>query len=141
MKKAIIGFSVFLIAGLVLAGMDTNRVPVGTNSFVSLPGSMDWPAGKRHINNQFSTLNAGFVTNATWNFQYGKVTNNGAITFTKAYSSAPAVVVTWDAVRSANAGLVTNAIKVFSHPTVFTAVCSTVVATDMWWMAIGPCSP
>ena len=141
MKKLILTLAAGLLVTLVWAGQSTNRVPVGTNSFVDIPVSMSWPAGKNHINSQFSTLNAGFVTNGTWNFQFGATTNNGSIVFTKAYSAAPAVIVGWDSVLSANAGLVTNAFNVYSHPTAFTSTCDTVIATHMWWMAIGFCTP
>jgi len=142
MKKFILGAVLLLCASIVLAGAPTStRVPMGTNAFRAIPTSMAFPAAKTRFNQDIETINAGFLTNATTAIQYGTITNNGSITFSKAFSSTPSFVVTWQAAGNVNAGLITNAIAAFVYPSVATVRCDTVIATDMTWIAIGPCSP
>lgn len=132
MKKLLIAAVLFLIAGYAFSQAPTaNRIPTLRSK---VPVSAAWPEGK-------NLLNVGITSNGYWALQYGTTTNNGVVTFAKSFSATPAITVSWDGVLSGAAGKITNAIVVYPGTATFTASCSTVVATNMNWMAVGPCSP
>ena len=131
MKTFLVLVSFLILTGVVLAANTTNTAPL--NKIATIPTDAAWPYGKTLLNN--------WTTNTyREHIEYGGVTNNGSITFSKAFIGQPSVVISWNAVKSANASLVTNAVALYVHSTCFTASCPTVVATDLWWIATGICT-
>jgi hypothetical protein len=140
MKKNLVVLFLLLLASTAFAGAPTStRVPLGTNAWTEMPVNMAFPAAKLQFNADIAKMNAGSLTNATTAIQYGTITNNGRIVFGKAFTAVPSVSVTWidPHIKATTNSMIESSVTI----TNLDVTSATVAATNMTWIAIGPCAP